>query len=119
MTDQVFAMLNTINNNFLSVMSMVIGVNCRLNSMEVLIREMHQKSFGNEGDRENSEMMEEEQEVDENDEEKFKADLGVMGQFVSTMLTPDEDPEIAKDVKKEVLAEVNEKGKKRRNAWST
>lgn len=118
MSDQVTAMMETINNNFLCLMSMVFGLNCRLNAQETLIREIHEKLCGNEADQVSSEEVEEEskeeeQEVENHDEEKFQADLSMMARFVSSIVAPEEDPEID-DEKKEVAPEINDKGKKKK-----
>lgn len=110
---QVTAMLENLNNNFLSIMSMCFGLNCRLNAQETLIREIHEKLCGNEAaDRESSqeEFKDEQEDENQDDEEKIQADLNLMAQFVSTMVTSD-DPKIK--LPKEEHSEVNDKGKKK------
>ena len=112
MSDQVTAMLENLNNNFLSIMSMCFGLNCRLNAQETLIREIHEKLCGIEAaDRDSSQEEFKDEQENQDDEEKIQADLNLMAQFVSTMVTSDDDPKI--ELAKEEPAEVSDKGKKK------
>jgi hypothetical protein len=43
MSDQPPVTLEMINNNFISIMSLVIGINCRLNMLETLLSEIKEK----------------------------------------------------------------------------
>jgi hypothetical protein len=66
-------LLETINSNFLTIMSMAVGINCRLNAQENILREILAKLNGSaagssRSDEKNEQSDEEQQEIQRKDE---------------------------------------------------
>lgn len=103
-------MLESINSNFLSIMSMIIGVNCRLNVQECLLREILHKVNGNqsEGGANSSNGSEKSLQLDEdkdgNGDDNTGDGLNLMDHLVTTLgsqMMPNEG---------EMTTEIDEKG---------
>lgn len=104
LTDQQMNM-ETINSNFLSIMSMVIGLNYRLNVQENLLRKILAKLEGNgsDGDEagdDKTEKSEDDQQQDGIEDDNAVDGLNVMDHLISSMVTatPMEIPDLTSEV---------------------
>lgn len=115
--NQVESLLETINSNFLTLMSMCVGITCRLNSQETLLREIIGKLNGNtaSGGR-NDDQSEEEQQGSESKEEIGDENTGDGFNLLDHLMTTMGSPKTISN-EGESIAESDDKGKLKNFYW--
>lgn len=109
------AIMENISSNHLSIVSMLVGINCRLNAQDAILREIKEKLCGVNGDG-SSETSDDDNNQGENEEEEERK-LKIMAQLANDRFVPwvtlTENSKVQEENSpKEMATEIDEKGKR-------